>query len=210
MVRVIRQALRIGITQRRIPASAHHPARDALDAAWSDWFCERWPRCRFLAVPNFADPSRAVRHVQEWGIDLLLFSGGEDVGTSPLRDAVEHALLAYARSAHLPVVGVCRGMQLLHVAAGGRLVRQPGHVAALHTVRCGVHEPVPLNSWHHWVPSGLMPGWTALAHAPDGNVEAMQHMHLPWLGMMWHPERPQGDVDAMWCWIENNIPTCEE
>jgi putative glutamine amidotransferase len=55
-----------------------------------------------------------------------------------------------------------------------------------------------------------MPGWTALAHAPDGHVEAMQHMHLPWLGMMWHPERPQGDVDAMWCWIENNIPTCEE
>ena len=58
--------------------------------------------------------------------------------------------------------------------------------------------------------AALMPGWTALAHAPDGHVEAMQHMHLPWLGMMWHPERPQGDVDAMWCWIENNIPTCEE
>lgn len=210
MVRVIRQALRIGITQRCIPASAHHSARDALDAAWSDWFSERWPRCRFLAVPNFADPSRAVRHVQEWGIDLLLFSGGEDVGTSPLRDAVEHALLVYARSVRLPVIGVCRGMQLLHVAAGGRLVRQPGHVAALHPVRCGVPASVLLNSWHHWVPSGLMPHWKALAHAPDGSLEAMQHLHLPWLGMMWHPERPHGDLDAMWSWIENNIPTCED
>lgn len=118
-------------------------------------------------------------------------------------------MLAYARSAHLPVVGVCRALRLLHVAAGVPWFSDRG--TSLRCTPCVVVcRPVPLNSWHHWVPSGLMPGWTALAHAPDGNVEAMQHMHLPWLGMMWHPERPQGDVDAMWCWIENNIPTCEE
>ncbi len=206
MVRVIPNALCIGVTQRHLPASNHQFARDALDTDWYDWFASHWPRCRFIAIPNFTDPSRAVHYAQEWDIDLLILSGGEDVASSPVRDAVEHALLVHARSVGWPVIGVCRGMQFLHLADGGTLVRQPGHVGMLHTILCG-SETITLNSWHHWAVADLMPQWQALAKAEDGSVEAMKHLHLPWLGLMWHPERPQGDLGAMWSWIEDNIAT---
>ena len=192
--------LRIGITQRRVPASAHAMERDALDAAWSGWFTDHWPAANFLTIPNFPRPELALRHVQDWGVNALVLSGGEDIGSSPARDAVESALLDYACQHRLPVLGVCRGMQLLHTQAGGVLTPQPGHVGTPHRVSCG-QQAMTVNSWHRFGITSLQPGWHALAVSENGGIEAMQHASLPWLGLMWHPERAQGNPAPMWRWI---------
>jgi putative glutamine amidotransferase len=201
------EGVRIGITQRRICATPETWARDALDAHWNEWLASQWGNGRFLAIPNFEDPTRAVRHVEDWGIDLLILSGGEDVGTSPVRDAVERALLGHARAQHLPVLGVCRGMQLMHTFGGGVLVRKFGHAGASHELQGLRQGHGTVNSWHRWCIESAAPHWLALARAPDGTVEAMQHAELPWLGVMWHPERPDGRLPDFDSWLDGTMTT---
>ncbi len=202
---MILDRLRLGITQRRIAEAPKAWARDALDAHWGDWLASCWPRSRFLAIPNFSDPVLAVRHVVEWDINLLVLGGGEDLGVSPERDAVERALLNHARARSMPVIGVCRGMQMLHAADGGELVQCTGHVGSPHPLQGMVPAGTCVNSWHHRCIEHPGPQWQVLAHAPGGSVEAMRHGQLPWLGLMWHPERLGGSFPAMWEWINDII-----
>ena len=51
------------------------------------------------------------------------------------------------------------------------------------------------NSWHHWAIKRCVSPWQAIAWAEDGSIESMRHHTLPWLGVMWHPERPNGAED---------------
>jgi len=160
------------------------------------------------------------------GIHGLLITGGVDVDPSLYgerphprtqrpnqeRDKHELALLREALSRGLPVLGVCRGHQLLNVALGGRLlqhIEDGSHEAgedgssAWHPVRLlagGLlrelyeREEVWANSRHHQAvtPDRLAPGLRALALSPDGMVEAVQVEGHPWaVGVQWHPERPE-------------------
>ncbi|MDG4759518.1 gamma-glutamyl-gamma-aminobutyrate hydrolase family protein [Micromonospora sp. WMMD710] len=154
-------------------------------------------------------------------LDGLLLAGGADVGPGrygqpphprtedrPDRDAGELTLLAAALAAGLPVLGVCRGMQLLAVAYGGAL-----HQHLPDVVGHDEHRPAPgvygdhavrfaagslaaavlagvdrVNSYHHQAvadPGRLsVTGWAA-----DGVIEAVEDPALPFvLGVQWHPE----------------------
>jgi putative glutamine amidotransferase len=155
-------------------------------------------------------------------LDGLLLAGGADldpglyaapadpatVGVRPDRDAGENALLAAAAEAELPVLGVCRGMQLMVAAAGGTLHQDlpavvghqrhravPGEFGT-HPVRTvagsrlhallGPDATVP--SYHHQgvADAGAL---DVSAHADDGTIEAVEHGDGPfWLGVLWHPE----------------------
>ena len=153
------------------------------------------------------------------GLDGLVLAGGQDVdptsyGRPPAaegawvhrgRDAHELALLAAARTAGLPVLGVCRGLQLANVAYGGDLVDHvDGHDAGarfaldLHPVRVedgtllaratGGGE-LAVNSLHHQVVGALADGLRASASAADGLPEAAEATEGPWLlAVQWHPE----------------------
>lgn len=191
---------RVGVTQRRMAAQPQAFARDALDAAWSDWFVALAGVAVFLPIPNFADPAQGPRYLQDWGIDMLLLSGGEDHGSSPVRDALEHALLVAAAQRAMPVLGVCRGMQMLHLHTGGALQQDAGHVGTPHAVRIG-DTTVCVNSWHRGLVAIPGAAWQVLATADDGSIEAMRHRHLPWLAVMWHPERAQGESALVLRWM---------
>lgn len=195
-------ALRWGITQRHLPAAEGAFARDALDAAWPAWLAARG--MAFVPVPNFADAETAAAYCDALGIGALLLSGGEDVGSSAPRDAVEHRLLAQAAQAGWPVLGVCRGMQLLHRAAGGTLEPVASHAARTHRVQAG-STSFAVNSWHRWAVAGTTPDYEALARAEDGTVEAMQHVRQPWLAVMWHPERAEGDTPLVDAWLAGQV-----
>ncbi|UGY90476.1 gamma-glutamyl-gamma-aminobutyrate hydrolase family protein [Streptomyces gobiensis] len=159
-------------------------------------------------------------------LDGLVIAGGPDVepvryGAVPEprtgppareRDAWELALIESALAAGLPLLGVCRGMQLLNVALGGTLVQHldghsgPPGVFDTHTVKPvpgtlldGVlAEPVTVRTYHHQSVDRLGRGLTASAYAADGTVEAVE---LPGadgfvLGVQWHPEADD-DVRVM-------------
>jgi N5-(cytidine 5'-diphosphoramidyl)-L-glutamine hydrolase len=178
----------IAVTMRCEQAAAVGETRDALD--------ERWPA--FLAevgvtpilVPNHGG---ALHRILE-GTPLrgVLLTGGGDLarygGKFPQRDAVESKLLAVAIERKLPVIGVCRGMQVLQTHFGVALRKFPGHVMPHQTIRIhGNSEQV--NSYHDWGSHSSVPSLHVWAQADDGVVKAVRHTQLPLVGIMWHPER---------------------
>ncbi|GAA4087488.1 gamma-glutamyl-gamma-aminobutyrate hydrolase family protein [Streptomyces sp. NPDC048491] len=150
-------------------------------------------------------------------LDGLVIAGGADVEPvrygaepSPLtgppareRDAWELALIEAALASGTPLLGVCRGLQLLNVALGGTLVQHlDGHtggrgVFAEHTVKpvpgtryaSLVPEAADVPTYHHQCVDRLAPGLVASAYAEDGTVEAAELPGAAWvLGVQWHPE----------------------
>jgi gamma-glutamyl-gamma-aminobutyrate hydrolase PuuD len=119
--------------------------------------------------------------------DAVLLSGGNDIGRVRERDLTEQALLAYAQYHRLPVLGLCRGMQMLAHWAGTPLRKVEGHVASTHQLHGRLSGSV--NSFHTQALAECPPGFEVLAHSEDGVIEAIQHLDLPWQGWMWHPER---------------------
>ncbi|MFF9219480.1 gamma-glutamyl-gamma-aminobutyrate hydrolase family protein [Streptomyces viridosporus] len=150
-------------------------------------------------------------------LDGLVIAGGPDVeparyGAEPdprtgpparARDAWELALIEAALERGLPLLGICRGMQLLNVALGGTLVQHvDGHaevpgVFGRHPVKpvpgtryAGlVPEEASVPAFHHQAVDRLGGGLVPSAHAEDGTVEAVELPAAPWvLGVQWHPE----------------------
>ena len=133
------------------------------------------------------------------------------------RDATDFAAFERARREDLPVLGICRGMQVINVALGGTLIQdipseRPSHI--VHEVpgkeierrdhpvevKAGTRlsaiaraPEIEVNSRHHQAVDRLAPGLEATAVAPDGLIEAFESRG-PWLlAVQWHPENLLGD-----------------
>ena len=145
----------------------------------------------------------------------LLLPGGGDIhprfyGQVPAgamdidedRDKYEFALFRRFFSAGKPILGICRGAQVINVALGGTLRQHvDGHsqlhgADRLHTVLAddallrGLYgDRFTANSAHHQAIDLLGGGLRVIARAEDGVVEAVRHETLPLLAVQWHPER---------------------
>jgi putative glutamine amidotransferase len=147
-------------------------------------------------------------------LDGLVLSGGCDIGDSPERDAFEIALGRAALERDMPLLGVCRGMQLLNVALGGGLVDHlpdvVGHEGHRHTpgafsdhrvtladgslaARVVGREQEAVKSHHHQGVDALGGGLVASGWATeDGVIEAIEQPdHRFALGVLWHPEEDE-------------------
>jgi len=178
----------LGLTQRVIVEPNHGERRDSLDQRWQQFLATA--RIAAVALPN--DPALATQLAVQTRVAGILLTGGDDLvqygGTAPERDATERALLAFARSRKIPLLGVCRGMQAIQHAFGVRLHSSDGHVATLHQIVAdGVARTV--NSFHCLMTTSTVPELTAWAKASDGAIEAIRHKSECISGIMWHPER---------------------
>jgi putative glutamine amidotransferase len=181
--------LRLGLTMRGAPAPDYVEPRDALAQDWHGFLAVALPEAQWLPIPNLGGEA-AVRYFQAWGLNALLLTGGEDLGDNPQRDASEVALLTHALSHGLPVLGICRGLQLLWTHLGGRLSPVSRHRATRHIIH-GLEGHQTVNSFHAQglIPDPLPPLLEVLALAEDGSIEALRLRGKPVLGLMWHPER---------------------
>ncbi|GAA2907088.1 hypothetical protein GCM10010517_73440 [Streptosporangium fragile] len=168
-------------------------------------------------------------------LDGVVLAGGEDVdprrygGTpspfqtllDPVRDEYEITLVRTALERRLPLLGICRGSQLLNVALGGTLVPHlppdsgeghsylgypRGHRS--HPVRVAegsrtagvLGTDLAVNSYHHQAVDRVGAGLRAVAHAPDGVVEAIEMDGAPVIGVQWHPEM-FAEPDPLFGWL---------
>ncbi|UCV06667.1 gamma-glutamyl-gamma-aminobutyrate hydrolase family protein [Dechloromonas denitrificans] len=186
------------VTQRVDPVSGRVEIRDALDQRLVEWLSA----AGFLSfpMPNALLGATGADGVAEWlrvlQPDILVLSGGNDVGEQPARDATERHLLSWAQERRLPALGICRGMQMMAVWAGGTLGRVSGHVGVRHQLKLREEKqrsdwPEVVNSYHNWGVGNIPRGFVPQAWAEDGSVEAMRHKTLPWEAWMWHPEREE-------------------
>ena len=175
-----------------------------------------------LAVPTLLSAERAGAALA--AVRGLVLTGGEDVApdrygatphprlgeVDPIRDAAELELITVARARRLPILAICRGIQILNVALGGTLYQdldseRPGPVphsdeTRRHAVRV---EPgsrlartlggssANVNSRHHQAIRDLAPELKAVAWAADGVIEGAEpaDANAPWIvGVQWHPE----------------------
>ena len=164
----------------------------------------------------------------------LLLTGGEDVDprrygqaphptvgdVTPARDAMEMAALDEAMRRGIPVMAICRGIQLLNVALGGTLYQDlpsqrpgaivheqeapVGHRWHTATVREGSglrgifgSGELFINSFHHQGIDRLGQGLVATVWAEDGLVEGVEGTDYGWMyGVQWHPERGEAETPA--------------
>jgi gamma-glutamyl-gamma-aminobutyrate hydrolase PuuD len=178
----------VAITQRVTVVPKYGERRDCLDQAWPRFIaaCGLAP----LAVPNVAEVALAL--CSDANVAGLVLTGGNDLvalgGDAPERDATENALLDAAEARGLPVLGVCRGMQLIQQRCAVALVRVEGHVAQSQIIRID-GEPTQVNSYHRFGARESRSPLDVWAVAADGVVKAIRHSARPTTGIMWHPER---------------------
>lgn len=174
-------------------------------------------------LPLDADPGEWVHR-----LDGLVLTGGADVeperyghentasDTEPRRDEVEFTLFESALGEGVPVLGICRGLQLINVHQGGTLQQ---HVPEHSRYDVAPHEDVhvltitpgstlhglygataQVNSLHHQTVGEVGSGLTVTAVAEDGTVEGVEMDGMPVLAVQWHPEMMDHD-DPTFTWL---------
>ena len=158
-------------------------------------------------------------------VDGLLLPGGWDVDpsfygeqrdekvgdTDPELDETELALFRQARERHIPVLGICRGQQVINVAMGGSLVqhledhdaRALGRSHLAHTIevdpsselgKAAGQDEIHVNSLHHQAIKRLADGLQESAHGEDGTVEGVESDDGLIVAVQCHPEELTGDL----------------
>ena len=104
--------IRVGLTMRVLETDGYYEPRDSLAQDWSNFMATALPNADWLAVPNLG-ASNIRNYCKEWGLNHLILTGGEDIGVSIIRDETEQELLSWACEYAVPVLGICRGMQVM-------------------------------------------------------------------------------------------------
>ena len=163
----------------------------------------------------------------------VVIVGGEDVtphfygGSSgyegetahfPTADEGQIALVQRAFALGTPLLGICRGLQIINVALGGTLIQHIDdgihknigvpidEILSTHDVSLSIDSTlaaslgrveISVQSAHHQVVDRLGAGLVAAAHASDGLIEALEHATAPITGVQWHPEAPDSPADQL-------------
>ena len=222
----------IGLTGRRKKAGQIVGTPETLHDLDGDWFYADYARGVLeagglpLNLPLDVDPRLFVDR-----LDGILLSGGADIDAAHYgaasseaddpaeyeRDAFELSLFSAAIERELPVLGICRGLQLVNVATGGTLHQHvPAHAgftepttALLHDVEFAPESILgslyapghKVNSLHHQTVDQLGDGLRVTA-SHDGSVEGIEHLSLPIIAVQWHPEMlPTRANDPVFSWL---------
>ena len=178
-------------------------------------------------LPSSADPSDYTGR-----LDGLLLTGGADIDPTrygqtpqaelftpePARDAYEVALLDGAVAAGMPVLGICRGIQVLNVHGGGTLHQHVAPHARFDrptnsishrvdftegSLLASLYGPsVQVNSLHHQSIDRIADGYRVTGRSADGSVEGLESTERTWLGVQWHPEMLDScERDPVFAWL---------
>ena len=190
----------VAVTQRVDVIESYGEARDALDQRWIDFLLSinLYP----ILIPNNRDYVQQLLKSER--LEGVLLTGGNSLaqygGIAPERDEVENLLLDWAIENSIPVLGVCRGMQVIQHYFDNELIQVPNHVAKYHVLKteegCRLNSSVAqyekVNSYHDLGAYQVQgKDLKLVASSLDGVVMAIEHVNKEVYGIMWHSEREQ-------------------
>ncbi len=186
---------KIGLSLRVEIIKEYEEKRDALSHDWIDFF----GKLNFLPIliPNKLHDIEAF--LKEMKLDGLILSGGDNIGDDPERDITEKKIINFALSEKIPLLGVCRGMQVLNQFFNGKIIIQSDdtHVNCNHFIEITNSkflnfQRLKVNSFHNNLINNEILGDNLIPFAiskDDETIEGFYHESFPILGVMWHPER---------------------
>ena len=189
---------KFGISLRVELIEKYNEKRDTISQEWIN-FLQKLAITPIL-IPNTLDDVKS--YILDVGIDGIILSGGDNIGKFPERDETEKQILDYAIDKKFPVLGVCRGMQIINEYFGGKVLVNDNnnHVGKSHQIhimdqkfsKLLGHNNIEVNSFHNNIIAKKTVGekLQIFALSPDDNtIEGYYHSEFPIIGVMWHPER---------------------
>ena len=195
---MINSKLKIGISSRIINAENYDEKRDAISHDWPQ-FLEKI-KSNIIIIPNTL--TNVEDFLNDIGVNGLILSGGDNVGDDKERDDTEIKILNFAIKNQIPLLGVCRGMQIINKFFSGSIEKNnnSSHVGNSHVVNLINNNIISLlkknslevNSFHNNIITTSNLGKNIESFAitdNDKTIEGFFHTILPIVGVMWHPER---------------------
>ena len=191
---------KIGISLRVEKIEKFNEKRDTISHDWIN-FLQKLDYFPVLIPNNLTD---VEDYISELKLNGIILSGGDNIGEFPERDQTENKILEYAIKNSIPVLGVCRGMQLINTFFNGTISENSnsGHVGKPHNidimnpslVNLFGHDKLEVNSFHNNLikKDDIGDGLDVFALSEkDFTIEGYFHKKYPIIGVMWHPERDQ-------------------
>ena len=180
---------KLAISQRLDYAIGRPELREALDIKLASFFWE----IGFLPIPLCCSVTERETYLKELSPDAIVLSGGNNIDEFIERDQLEIDVINFSIQNKVPLLGICRGMQMINHYFGGRLRHVQNHTSTSHEITGEIvsNHVKSVNSFHDFgmLREDLGKNIVALASSRDGVVEAIRHQVHPLLGIMWHPER---------------------
>ncbi len=173
-------------------AVGYDEPRDTIASDWSKYILKAFPDSQFVFIPNIKE--KVIDYIDNLKIDVVILSGGDDLGVYPSRDRTELIVLKHALKMKIPVIAICRGLQLVHTYFGGKLGSGNSDFVTKHRAVSHLLEidgsTKEVNSYHtnYIVEESISDCFEIFARCKnDKSIEGLRNKSI--LAMMWHPER---------------------
>ena len=190
--------LKIGISSRIVYAENYDEKRDAISHDWPQLLQKI--KSNIVVIPNTLE--NVEEFLNDICVDGLILSGGDNIGDDIERDETENKILNFAMKNKIPLLGVCRGMQVINKFFKGSIEKNNNsfHIKNCHEISL-VNKNIistlktnslKVNSFHNNIikNSNLGNGIESFAKVDhDDTIEGFFHLNFPIIGVMWHPER---------------------
>ena len=186
--------IKIGITSN---IKEHYKGYiDFLDHYWVEYFGKK--KSDYNLIPNNTYLSEKILKK----INLLILTGGNDIISnkkeSLIRNKIEKNLIKKAIKKKIPILGICRGAQLLNISFGGKIKKVRNQMRTRHNIYITKNDIIKkkilnVNSFHNFgiKKNNLSKKFDRIAFDKEKNIEMFISKKHKIIGVMWHPEREE-------------------